>query len=95
MTIRRLLLIIFTFLSLLIFGLALDLTGFLGNLIAGAIEVLLTVTILNWLIQIRQGRRWARTRGQLMSAISYHLATIAHEFMASLEGDAIEELERY
>ena len=95
MTPTKILVIILISLALLALGLLLDLRGFLRNLIAGAIEILLTVTILSWLIQTRQRRRWARARAQFTSAISYHLATIAHEFYGKLEGDVMEELPMY
>jgi len=73
-------------------GFLVDGRGFVGNLVAAALEILLTVTNVAWLIERDNRRRWARARGHILLAVTHHMARIAQEFMAHLEGDEVEEL---
>lgn len=92
MTRGRLALIIAGAVALIVFGFLLDGRGFGGNLVAAALEILLTVTIIAWLIERSSRRRWGRARGNILLAVTYQMAKLAHEFMAHLEGEEVEAL---
>lgn len=92
MTKRRAALILVAAISLVGVGFWADGEGFLGNVLAAGLEILLTVTIIDWLIRRGVRRRWSHARGHILLSITHHMARVAHEFMAHLEGDEAEEL---
>jgi len=92
MTRNKLALIAAAAVGLMAIGFLMDGRGFVGNLIAAALEILLTVTIVAWLIERGNRRRWAGARGHILLSVTHHMARIAHEFMVHLEGDEVEEL---
>lgn len=63
MTKRRAALILVAAISLAGVGFWVDGNGFLGNVLAAGLEILLTVTIIDWLIRRGMRRRWSHARG--------------------------------
>jgi len=88
----KLVVILAVCLILLVIGIYLDSAGFLGNLIAGAIDVLITVTIIAWLLQRQRRKQWKRVRSQIISAITQHIGNMASEYMTHFYGPGFDLL---
>lgn len=79
-------------LLLLVIGVFLDDKGFIGNLLAGAIEVLVTVTVIAWLLQRQRRKQWSKVRVQIISALTQHIGNIASEYMTHFYGPGLHLL---
>lgn len=77
---------------LLVIGMILDFKGFIGNLLAGAIEVLVTVTVIDWLLQRQRRKQWEKVRVQIISALTQHIGNIASEYMTHFYGPGLQLL---
>ncbi len=71
---------------LLLIGVALDYRGFIGNLAAGAFYLVITITLIDWLLERQRSRQWSKVRAQIVSALTSHLANIASEYMVTFRG---------
>jgi hypothetical protein len=83
MTVRKLVVIIFLVIGmgiLLVVGLGIDREGFIGNLIAGTIEIIITVTVIDWLLQRQRKARWQKVRTQIVGALTQHIDNIIDEY---------------
>ena len=87
---RRILIIAVACILLLALGLALDWKGFTGNLIAGAIEVIVTVTIIDWLLQRQRRRQWQKVRTQIVGALTQHIDNIVDEYQTTFYGPELD-----
>ena len=89
MTIRKIFIVALTCLFLFAIGVAMDCRGFIGNLIAGAIEVIVTVTVIAWLLQRQRRAQWQRVRTQIVSALTQHVDNIKDEYQTSFYGPGL------
>ncbi len=62
-------------------GLVIDAKGFAINMIASAIGIIVTVTLVDWLLERKRRRRWTKAREQIITALLWHLGNIACESM--------------
>jgi hypothetical protein len=92
MTARKILAITLTCLLLVAIGVVTDGKGFVGNLIAGAIEVIITVSVIEWLLQRQRRARWQKVRTQIVSALTEHIDNIKDEYQASFYGPDLDLL---
>ena len=76
-------------------GLLIDTKGFIVNLLAGAIEIISTVTIINWLLLRQKRKEWELVRSSIIKALNNHLLNIASEFMMNFHATKNYELMAY
>ena len=76
-------------------GLLIDTKGFIVNLLAGAIEIISTVTIINWLLLRQKRKEWVLVRLSIIKALNNHLLNIASEFMMNFHATKNYELMAY
>lgn len=73
-------------LTLLLFaGFILDSKGFLVNLIASAISITLTVTLINWLMVRQRRSQWKSVRSQIITALLSHIGNMTSEYATGIE----------
>lgn len=92
MTIRKILVITLACLFLLVIGLVIDWEGFIGNLMAGAIEVIITVTVIDWLLQRQRRARWQKVRTQIVNALTQHIDNLKDEYQTRFYGPELNLL---
>jgi hypothetical protein len=93
MTIRRAIVIAVVCLVFLATGIVVDWKGFIGNVAAGAIEIVVTVTIIDWLLRQQRRKRWQRVRSQIISALTQHIGNIVTEYMINFHGPELRLLD--
>ncbi len=69
---------------LFILGILLDYKGFLVNLIASAIVVIISITVIDQILIRRRRNQWKRVRAQIISALLGHIGNMASEFAISI-----------
>lgn len=67
MNMRRVILAVTACLFFFLIGMLLDWKGFIGNVSVGVIEITITVTIIDWLLQQQRRKRWQRVRARTPS----------------------------
>jgi hypothetical protein len=67
-------------------GMILDSKSFTVNLLNSAIDVVLTVTIIDWLLDRQRRRQWNKVRSQIITALTWHIGNIASEYMINFHG---------
>jgi hypothetical protein len=72
---------------LIIAGALLDWKGFLVNLIASAIVVIISITVINQIVMQRRRNQWKRVRSQIISAILNHFGNIIGEYETNVHLD--------
>ena len=92
MTIRKVLFVTLACLFLLVIGSVLDWEGFIGNLVAGAIEVIITVTVIDWLLERRRKTRWQKVRTQIVQALTQHIDNVKDEYQIRFYGPELDLL---
>jgi hypothetical protein len=90
---RRLAAITVVCLVLFLTGMFLDWKGFIGNASAGAIEVIITVTVIDWLLQRQRRKRWQGVRAQILVALTQHIGNMASEYMSNIYGPGLHLLD--
>jgi hypothetical protein len=80
MAVRRIVIVTIVCLCLLVLGLVIDREGFIGNLAAGAIEVVVTVAVIDWLLLKQRRARWQKVRVQIISALTQHIDNLKDEY---------------
>ena len=80
-TIAIVLVIVVLFLT----GFLLDFKGFLVNLIASAITVILTVTVINWFLIRQRRNQWKRVRSQIITALLNHIGNMTSEYSINIQ----------
>jgi hypothetical protein len=93
MNIRRVVMVAVACLIISLIGILLDWEGFIGNMLAGAIEVAVTVTIIDWLLQQQRRKRWHTVRAQILAALTQHIGNIASEYMSNIYGSGLHLLD--
>ena len=93
MNMRRVILVVVVCLFFFLIGMLLDWKGFIGNASAGAIEIIITVTIIDWLLQQQRRKRWQRVRAQIIAALTQHIGNIASEYMTGFDGPGLHLLD--
>ena len=78
--------LIITCLALAIIGLILDSKSFTVNLLNSAIDVILTVTVIDWLLDRQRSKQWDKVRSQIITALTWHIGNIASEYMTTFHG---------
>jgi hypothetical protein len=92
MSFWKIVIILAVCLLLVVTGIYLDGASFIGNLIAGAFDVLITVTIIAWLLQRQRKKQWRKVRSQIVEAITQHISNIASEYMTHFYGPGFDLL---
>jgi len=90
--IRKILFITLACLFFATIGLVFDREGFIGNLAAGVIEIVITVTVIDWLLQRQRRARWQKVRTQIVSALTQHMDNIADEYQTGFYGPGLDLL---
>lgn len=62
-------------------GLHIDSKNFTINILNSAISIILTVAVIDWLLERQRRQQWAKVRSQIFSALTWHIGNIAHEYM--------------
>lgn len=93
MNIRRVIVAAIACLIFFLTGMLLDWQGFIGNVSAGAIEVIVTVTVIDWLLQQQRRKRWQRVRAQIVAALTQHIGNMASEYMSNIYGPGLHLLD--
>jgi hypothetical protein len=93
MNTRRIIVIAIVCLPLFLMGMLLDWKGFIQNLSAGAIEIIITVTIIDWLLQQQRRKRWQRVRAQIVAALTQHIGNMASEYATNFYGRELRLLD--
>ena len=71
-------------------GLILDSKTFTVNLLNSAIDVILTVTVIDWLLERQRRKQWDKVRSQIITALTWHLGNIASEYMVTFRGPGFD-----
>jgi hypothetical protein len=88
-TTRTVVIVTIACLFFFVIGMVLDWEGFVGNLAVGAIEVILTVTIIDWLLKRQRREQWRKVRTQIVSALAQHIDNMGDEYQASFHGPGL------
>ena len=93
MNVRNVVIATLACLPCFVIGMSLDWKGFIGNVSAGAIEIIIAVTIIDWLLQQQRRRRWHRVRAQIVIALTQHIGNMASEYMTNFYGPGLHLLD--
>ncbi|MDR3577031.1 MAG: hypothetical protein P4L50_24475 [Anaerolineaceae bacterium] len=83
----------FIVLILICLGIAIDLRGFVVNMLTGTIEVIITIFFVDWLLKRQQIDRWKKIRSQIISSLSEHFWVISVEFTSNIVETPMEYAE--
>ena len=73
-----------------IIGIYLDWQGFIGNLAAGGIEILITITVIDRLLERERRERWEKAREQIFSALTQHIYNLMCEYQIHFHSPKLE-----